>query len=100
MEFFRVPMGVPGMLKRLLGKFVTGKMISLAVSGGRRTVGVRRKVMKFRNSIVPALGHIVLLRIRCDWRGTGGCTIRWVFDRNGRFQEYHAFSRNYAGDSR
>ena len=46
---------------RLFGKFVSGEMISLAVSGGGGAVGVSRKIMEFRGSIVHTLWHLVLL---------------------------------------
>jgi hypothetical protein len=60
-KFFRVPMGIPGLFQRLLREFVSSEMISFAMSGGSGAVSVRRKIMKFRDSIVRALGHIVLL---------------------------------------
>ena len=48
-------MCVPGVLKGLFGEFVSGEVVSLAVSSGGGAVGVRRKVMKFCNSIMRAL---------------------------------------------
>jgi hypothetical protein len=64
-------MGIPGVLKRLFGQFVSGEMVSFSVSGCGGTVGVGRKVMKFRDSIVRALWHVVLLR---DWMRLRGGT--------------------------
>ena len=54
-------MGIPRVLKRLFGQFVSGEMVSFSVSGCGGTVGMGRKVMKFRGSIVRALWHIILL---------------------------------------
>jgi hypothetical protein len=42
-------------------KFMSGKMISFAVSGGSGNVGVGRKVVKFCCSIVSALRQCVPL---------------------------------------
>jgi hypothetical protein len=58
-EFFRVPMGIPGVFNRLFREFVSGQMISFPVSGRSSAVSVRGKIMKLRGSIVSALGHIV-----------------------------------------
>ena len=54
-------MCIPGVLKRLFGEFVSGEMVSFAVSGGGGAMSVRRKVMKFCSSIMRALRHRVLL---------------------------------------
>jgi hypothetical protein len=54
-------MSFHGVLIRLFGKFVSSEMISLAVSGGSGAVGVRRKIMEFRGSIVRTLWHLFLL---------------------------------------
>jgi hypothetical protein len=59
-ELFAVLMCIPGVLKGLLGEFVSGEMVSLAMSGGGGVVGVSRKVMKFCSSIMRALRHLVL----------------------------------------
>ena len=45
----------------LYGQFVSGEMISFAVSGGGSIVGVGRKVVKFCASIVSALWQGVFL---------------------------------------
>jgi hypothetical protein len=45
----------------LSGQFMSGKMISFAVSGGCDNVGVGRKVVKFCGSIVSALWQCVPL---------------------------------------
>jgi hypothetical protein len=49
------------MFVRLPGKFVSGFVISLAVSCGSRLVGVRRKVMELCGPVVRTLWHGVLL---------------------------------------
>ena len=49
---------------RLLGKFVSGQVISFAVSSGRSGMGVGRKVVKFCGAVVCALWHGVLLLAR------------------------------------
>ena len=54
-------MRVRGVLVGLSGEFMSGEMISFAVSGGGSIVGVGRKVVKFCGSIVSALWHIVPL---------------------------------------
>jgi hypothetical protein len=59
-KLFAVLMCIPGMLKSLFRKFVSGEMISFAVSSGGGAVGVRRKVMKLCSSIVRTLWHLVL----------------------------------------
>lgn len=56
--------GVHGVFVGLLAEFVSGQVISLAVSDGSGGVGVGRKVMEFCNSIVRALGHGVLLGLQ------------------------------------
>jgi hypothetical protein len=53
--------GVHGVCVSLPAEFVSGQMISLAVSNGRGGVGVGRKVVEFCESIVRALGHGLLL---------------------------------------
>jgi hypothetical protein len=53
--------GVHGVCVSLSAEFVSGQMISLAVSNGRGGVGVGRKIMEFCESIVRALGHGLLL---------------------------------------
>jgi hypothetical protein len=40
---------------RLSGQFVSGEMISFAVSGGGGSMSVGRKIVKFCGSIVSAL---------------------------------------------
>jgi hypothetical protein len=45
----------------LSGQFMSGEMISFAVSGGGGHVGVGRKVVKFCGSIVSALWQCVPL---------------------------------------
>jgi len=47
---------------RLSSEFVAGQMISLAMGNSSGGVGVRRKVVKFRDSFMRALGHRFLLR--------------------------------------
>jgi hypothetical protein len=54
-------MGILRVFKSLLAEFVSGEMVALAVGGGGGSMGMRRKVVKFRSSIVCALGHRVLL---------------------------------------
>jgi hypothetical protein len=55
-------MGVLGVLVGPSGQFMSGKMISLTVSGGGGgNVGVGRKVVKFCGSIVSALWQCVPL---------------------------------------
>jgi hypothetical protein len=56
-QFFGELVGVHGVLVRLFAEFVSGKMISLAVSRGGRGVGMGSKVMEFCGSIVRALWH-------------------------------------------
>ena len=51
------------MLVGLSGEFMSGEMVSFAVSGGGGNVGVRRKVVKFCGSIVSTLGQCVFLPI-------------------------------------
>jgi hypothetical protein len=48
---------------RLSGQFVSGEMISFAVSGDGGNVGVGRKVVKLCSSIVSTLGQCVFLPI-------------------------------------
>ena len=52
-------MRVRGVLVGLSGEFMSGEMISFAVSGGGSIVGVGRKVVKFCASIVSALWQCV-----------------------------------------
>lgn len=55
----------------LLAHFVRGKVVALAVCDSGALVCMGRKVVKFRNSFVRALGHRVLLlcSMRADpWR--------------------------------
>jgi hypothetical protein len=47
----------------LSGEFMSGEMVSFAVSGGGGNVGVGRKVVKFCGSIVSALWQCVFLPI-------------------------------------
>lgn len=54
-------MCIHGVLERLSGEFMSRQMIFLAVGDRGGGVGVRRKVVKFRKSIVRALWHRVLL---------------------------------------
>ena len=68
-------MGIPGVLKRLFGQFVSGEMVSFSVRGCGGAVGVGRKVMKFRSSIVRALRHNILL---ANWMRLGGSLPRSV----------------------
>jgi len=42
---------------RLLGEFMSGSMISLAMSDGGRGMGMGREVVEFCDSIVRALWH-------------------------------------------
>jgi hypothetical protein len=58
-QLFGELVGVQGVLVRLFAEFVSGEMISLAVSGRGCSVGVGRKVMEFCGSIVHALWHDV-----------------------------------------
>jgi hypothetical protein len=46
---------------RLSGEFMSGKMISFAMSGGGGNVGLGRRVVKFCGSIVSALWQCVPL---------------------------------------
>jgi hypothetical protein len=46
---------------RLSGQFVSGEMISFAVSGGGGSMSVGREIMKFCDSIVSALWQCVPL---------------------------------------
>jgi hypothetical protein len=46
-ELFGIFLRVRGVLLGLSGQFMSGKMISFAVSGGGGNVGVGRKVVKF-----------------------------------------------------
>jgi hypothetical protein len=64
-EVFGIFLRVRGVLMRLSGQFMSGKMISFAVSGGGGNVGVGRKVVKFRGSIVSALWQCVPLSMVC-----------------------------------
>jgi hypothetical protein len=54
-ELFGKLVGVPGVLVRLFGEFVSGQMIPFVVCGGCSLVCVRRKVVKFRGLIVRVL---------------------------------------------
>jgi hypothetical protein len=56
---------VRGVLVGLSGQFMSGEMISFAVSGGGGHVGVGRKVVKFCGSIVRALWQCVPLPMVC-----------------------------------
>jgi hypothetical protein len=58
-ELFGIFLRVRGVLMRLSGQFMSGEMISFAVSGGGGNVGVGRKVVKFCGSIVSALWQCV-----------------------------------------
>jgi hypothetical protein len=46
---------------RLSGQFVSGEMISFAMSGGGGSMSVGRKIVKFCGSIVSALWQCVPL---------------------------------------
>jgi hypothetical protein len=59
--------GVHGLLVRLLAEFVRGEVISLAVGHGCGGVGVGRKVVVLRGSIMRALWHAVLLARLLFW---------------------------------
>jgi hypothetical protein len=59
-ELFGIFLCVRGVLMRLSGQFVSGEMISFAVSGGGGSMSVGRKVVKFCGSIVSALWQRVL----------------------------------------
>ena len=58
-ELFGIFLCVRGVLMRLSGQFVSGEMISFAVSGGGGSMSVGRKIMKFCGSIVNALWQCV-----------------------------------------
>jgi hypothetical protein len=60
-ELFGIFLRVRGVLVCLSGQFMSGEMISFAVSGGGGHVGVGRKVVKFCGSIVRALWQCVPL---------------------------------------
>jgi hypothetical protein len=60
-ELFGIFLRVRGVLVGLSGQFMSGEMISFAVSGGGGNVGVGRKVVKFCGSIVSALWQCVPL---------------------------------------
>lgn len=60
-EFLGMFVSIQRVLMRLFAQFVRGQMIAFAVRGGGCGVGVRCQVVKFGDSIVRALGHVVLL---------------------------------------
>jgi hypothetical protein len=60
-DFFGVPIGVLRILKSFLAEFVGGQMVGFAVCDSGSRVGVLCQVVKFRESIVRALGHRSLL---------------------------------------
>ncbi|MGA7557582.1 MAG: hypothetical protein WCF61_03210 [Terriglobales bacterium] len=62
-------------LMRLSGKFVRGQVISFTVRDSGRSVSVGGKVVHFRESIVRALWHVVLLRRLVD--GCAHCSIQF-----------------------
>jgi hypothetical protein len=64
-ELFGIFVGVRGVLVRLSGQFVSGEMISFAVSGGGGSMSVGRKIVKFCGSIVSALWQCVPLPMLC-----------------------------------
>jgi hypothetical protein len=64
-DLFGIFLGIRGVLVRLSGQFVSGEMISFAMSGGGRSMSVGRKIVKFCGSIVSALWHRVLLPMGC-----------------------------------
>ena len=60
-ELFGIFLRVRGVLVGLSGQFMSGEMISFAVSADGGNVGVGRKVVKFCGSIVSALWQCVPL---------------------------------------
>jgi hypothetical protein len=53
------------MLVSVHRQFMTSEMIAFAMGGCGGLVGVGGKIMELGNSIVGALGHDVLLVVRC-----------------------------------
>jgi hypothetical protein len=70
---------IPGMFLRLFGEFVGCQVISLAMGGRGRGVGVGREIVQFSESIVRALWHDVLL-----WKSTRSKTVAAVFVSSSR----------------
>jgi hypothetical protein len=64
-ELLGIFLRVRGVLVCLSGQFVSREMISFAVSGGRGSMSVGRKIVKFCGSIVSALWQCVPLPMVC-----------------------------------